>query len=317
MQLIRGFHNIPTFLQGCALTIGNFDGVHLGHQKILQHLKQQADKLGLPTVVMLFEPQVKEFFLQQKAPARLMRLRDKLRYLQQQNVDYVLCVRFNRAFATLPANTFIQDFLVKKLNIKFLSIGDDFRFGLNREGDFHTLEQAGKIFGFVVENNTTFSLQQQRISSTAIRQALAKSDFISAKTMLGRVYSIRGRVIHGRQLGRTIGFPTANIMLKREVIPLQGVYAVLVKNSQGVYYMGIANVGNRPTVNGTKFLLEVHLFDFYADLYGQNLEVIFCTKIRDERKFSSIEALSQQISQDAVTAKTFLIKNKDKWKKNE
>ncbi|QDJ12440.1 riboflavin biosynthesis protein RibF [Mergibacter septicus] len=305
MQLIRGFYNISSFTKGCALTIGNFDGVHLGHQAILHHLNQQAKKLGLPTVVMLFEPQVKEFFLQQKAPARLMRLRDKLRYLREQKVDYVLCIQFNQTFANLSANSFIQDFLVKKLNVKFLSIGDDFRFGINREGDFDTLKKAGEQFGFNVENNTTFSFGKQRISSTAIRQALSRNDFRSAKLMLGREYNISGRVVKGRQLGRTIGFPTANIMLKREVIPLQGVYAVKIKDQKGRYYTGVANVGNRPTVNGSKSLLEVHIFDVNKELYGQRLDVIFCFKIRDEQKFASIEALSTQIAQDASVARTF------------
>lgn len=312
MRLIRGLYNLPTFPNGCALTIGNFDGVHLGHQTILRHLKQKAQQLGLPTVVMLFEPQAKEFFLKQKAPARLMRLRDKLTALAQFGIDYVFCVPFNAAFAQQSAEQFIQHYLIEKLRVKFLSVGDDFRFGINRSGNFATLQKAGKQYGFQVENNASYCLAQQRVSSTAIREALAQDKLEQVEQMLGRPYSILGRVVHGNELGRTIGFPTANIGLHRNVNPIQGVYAVEVKDKANHHYYGVANVGNRPTINGFKPLLEVHLFDFNGNLYGQTLEIFFKLKLRSEIKFPSFAALQQQIKLDAENAKRYFQQNRQK-----
>lgn len=307
MRFIRGMYNLADQFQaqGCALTIGNFDGVHLGHQAILQHLRQKADELGLPMVVMLFEPQPREFFMGQHAPARLMRLRDKLHYLAQAKADYVIALKFNQKLAEQPPEQFIQDWLVQKLNVKFLSIGDDFRFGAGRQGDFAKLQQAGKQWGFKVEDNKSYCLAQLRISSTAIRQALAQDDLPQAQRLLGKPYCIRGRVVHGNKLGRTIGFPTANIMLYRQVNPVKGVYAVKVRLKSGEFFTGVANIGKRPTINGVKQLLEVHLFHFEQDLYGQTLEVMLCHKIRNEIKFPSFEQLKQQISQDVKTAKAF------------
>ncbi|TNH05853.1 bifunctional riboflavin kinase/FAD synthetase [Testudinibacter sp. TR-2022] len=306
MQLIRGIYNLPLLPQGCALTIGNFDGCHLGHQQILAHLKQKAQQLGLPTVVMLFEPQPNEFFSATNAPARLMRLRDKLLFLQQAGIDYVLCVRFNRTFANLSADQFIQQYLVEKLQVKFLSIGDDFQFGAQRQGNFQTLLNAGAKCGFEVENNDSFALNNQRISSTLIRKALAEDDLALAEAMLGKPYSIGGRVAHGNKLGRTIGFPTANIHLHRQVNPIQGVYAVEIINKCGQQHFGVANIGNRPTVDGsTRPLLEVHIFDFNGNLYGQPLEIILRKKIRNEIKFADFARLTQQIAKDVQTAKDF------------
>ena len=307
MRLIRGIHNLPTLLrqQGCALTIGNFDGVHLGHQAVLRHLRAKADALGLPMVVMLFEPQPSEYFLAQKAPARLMRLRDKLYYLAQAGVDYVFCVKFDRTFAALSAQQFIADWLAAHLQVKFLSIGDDFRFGAKRAGDFALLQRAGAQFGFTVEDNRSFRLDNQRISSTAIRQALANDDLVGAEKLLGKPYRIFGRVIHGHKLGRTIGFPTANISLHRQVNPVKGVYAVKVRLKNDEIFCAVANIGKRPTVNGVKQLLEVHLFDFDRDLYGQNVQVEFCYKLRNEIKFPSFERLKAQITRDAEVARAF------------
>ncbi|MDG6895333.1 bifunctional riboflavin kinase/FAD synthetase [Volucribacter amazonae] len=309
MQFIRGIHNLPPQFQGCALTIGNFDGVHLGHQAILRHLREKADQLALPMVVMLFEPQPREYFMGEQAPARLMRLRDKLHYLAQAGVDYVLAVKFDQAFAQQTAEQFIQNVLVNKLQVKFLSIGDDFRFGEKREGDFAKLQQAGERFGFVVEDNKSYCLAQLRVSSTAIRQALAQDNLAQAEALLGKPYCIRGRVVHGNKLGRTIGFPTANIMLHRQVNPVQGVYAVKVRLKSGKFFNGVANIGKRPTLNGVKQLLEVHIFDFTGDLYGQCLQVELCHKIRNEIKFPSFEQLTAQIRQDVETAKIFFSKN--------
>ena len=232
-----------------------------------------------------------------------MRLRDKLRYLKQAGVDMVIVAKFDRTFADLPAQQFIEDWLVRKLNVKFLSIGDDFKFGAKRQGNFVLLQQAGEKFGFTVEDNRSFCLDELRISSTAIREALANDDLTLAEKLLGRPYRILGRVIHGNELGRTIGFPTANIRLHRQVNPVKGVYAVKVRLKSGAFFNGVANIGTRPTINGVNQLLEAHLFDFQGDLYGQWLEVELCHKIRNEMKFPSFDDLKTQIAQDVETAK--------------
>lgn len=306
MQLIRGLNHLPQALQqGCALTIGNFDGVHLGHQAVLRHLREKATALSLPMVVMLFEPQPSEYFMGDKAPPRLMRLRDKLSALADLGVDYVVRIKFDRAFASLSAEQFIQEYLVQRLKVKFLSIGDDFRFGAGRQGDFALLQQAGEKYGFTVEDNCSFQLNEQRISSTAIRQALAEDDLAHAQQLLGKPYCIYGRVVQGNKLGRTIGFPTANIRLQRQVNPVKGVYAVKAKLPNGAEYEGVANIGRRPTINGVKQLLEVHLFDFKQDIYGQTLQVELCDKIRDEVRFPSFDALKEQIAKDVEVAKGY------------
>ena len=223
-------------------------------------------------------------------------------------VDVVIVAKFDRTFADLPAEQFIEDWLVRKLNVKFLSIGDDFKFGAKRLGNFAMLQEAGKQFGFEVEDSRTFCLDELRISSTAIREALAKDDLQHAQNLLGKPYRILGRVIHGNKLGRTIGFPTANVRLHRQVNPVKGVYAVKVRLKSGEIFNGVANMGKRPTINGTIQLLEVHLFDFSENIYGQMVEVEFCHKIRDEIKFPSFEALKAQIKQDVKTAKAFFAK---------
>lgn len=321
MQLIRGLynlHNYAALAQGCVLTIGNFDGVHCGHQYILKRLKQKSQELNIPNVVMLFEPHPREFFAKKfvknnknvTAPARLMQLRDKLYALKQQQIDFVLCLAFNEAFASQEPQDFIDTLLVKKLKVKYLSIGDDFCFGKARAGNFETLKKAGESAAFEVEDSYSYCFGKQRISSTLIREALDKDDFELAEKLLGRPYNIHGRVMHGKKLGRTIGFPTANIKLDRFVLPIQGVFAVSVKLNNQLFY-GIANVGNRPTVNGLNALLEVHIFDFNHSIYGQKIEVIFIKKIRSEVKFSDFNALKKQIEMDVITVKSFfkLMKN--------
>ncbi|QGM80213.1 bifunctional riboflavin kinase/FAD synthetase [Otariodibacter oris] len=312
MQLIRGIHNLtrhPILANGCVLAIGNFDGVHLGHKHILKRLLDKSKHLSLPSVVMLFEPQPREFFARNNqnvtAPARLMRLRDKLYYLREMGIDYVICLRFNAKFAEQSPEQFVQNILVEKLNVKYLSVGDDFRFGKNRQGDFQFLNKVGAEFGFQVDNSNSYCLDGLRISSSLIRDALKNDDLDLVEKMLGKPYSIRGRVAHGNKLGRTIGFPTANIMLNRLVIPIQGVYAVSIKTDEGDFF-GVANVGNRPTINGTKPILEVHIFNFSQAIYGESIEVSFLKKIRSEIKFESFEALKNQIEQDAIVARSFV-----------
>ena len=317
MQLIRGFHNLAhraELEKGCVLSIGNFDGVHLGHQNVLARLIDKSLALNLPSVVMIFEPQPREFFAQKSGdfsqnqpPARLMRLRDKLKYLGEAGVDFVLCVRFCEKFAKLSAEEFITDLLVKQLKVRYLSVGDDFRFGAKRAGNYETLCNASLKYRFAVEESHTHSLEAERISSSLIREALQADNLTLAEKLLGKPYSIAGRVAHGNKLGRTIGFPTANIMLNRLVTPIQGVYAVQVETKSGKFN-GVANVGNRPTINGSKPLLEVHIFDFNQAIYGEAIEVSFLHKIRNEIKFPSFEELKAQIKKDYEQAVKFFEK---------
>ncbi|MGU3414384.1 bifunctional riboflavin kinase/FAD synthetase [Enterobacteriaceae bacterium C34A] len=303
MKLIRGIHNLGQAPHGCVLTIGNFDGVHRGHQALLQRLRAEGRERGLPVVVMIFEPQPLELFAVDKAPARLTRLRDKVRYLAESGVDYVLCVRFDRRFAALTAQEFISDLLVKRLGVQYLAVGDDFRFGAGREGDFLLLQKAGSEFGFDVTSTQTFCEGGLRISSTAVRQALAEDNLELAETLLGHPFSISGRVVHGDELGRTIGFPTANLPLRRQVSPVKGVYAVEVAGLGDKLLPGVANIGTRPTVAGVRQQLEVHLLDVVMDLYGRHIDVILRKKIRNEQRFASLDELKAQIARDELTAR--------------
>jgi riboflavin kinase/FMN adenylyltransferase len=272
-------------------------------------VSEKARELGLPSVVMIFEPQPRELFASRKAPARLTRFRDKYHQLSQCHIDRLLCVRFDAKFAQSEPEAFIRDLLVKRLGVKFLVIGDDFCFGKGRRGDFALLQQSGQEYGFEVVSTQSFCVESFRVSSTAIREALAHDDFRLAEQLLGRNYSICGRVSHGRKLGRTIGFPTANIPLKRCVSPVSGVYVVEVAGLGESTFGGVANVGQRPTVNGVRQQLEVHLFSFHGNLYGKHLEVTLLHKLREEQKFESFEALQQQIKLDAEAARVWLLQH--------
>lgn len=307
MKLYRTLKALKNaFPNGCALTIGNFDGVHLGHQAILQHLKKEAKKRELPAVVMLFEPQPNEFFSPHNAPARLMRLREKLNAFKNAQIDAVICVKFNAAFAQLSAENFIKAWLVDGLKVKFLSVGDDFHFGAKRQGNFQTLKKASQDFGFeLVQHDSYLNETGERVSSTLIRETLKQGNFSEAKKLLNKPFTLMGKVIHGQKLGRTIGLPTANLTLKRYTCPIKGVFAVIVHLKNGKTHQGVANVGFRPTVNGERPLLEVHLLNFEGDLYGQTIEVSFCLKLRDEQKFESLEALKNQIHQDIQNAQHY------------
>ena len=304
MELIRGIHNITAVHRGCVLTIGNFDGVHLGHQEVLNGLKLRAKELGLASTVMTFEPLPQELFKGKQAPARLSRLREKLRLLGDYNIERLLCIRFDRKFAAITAPDFIEQLLVKKLGVKFLVVGDDFRFGHGRSGDYEMLVAAGQKFGFEVVSTQSLKVSNFRVSSTLIREKLAAGDIEQAQQMLGHPYIISGRVRHGDKKGRTIGFPTANIALERKVSPLHGVYAVEVA-LHGKNFSGVANIGQRPTVNGSRMQLEIHLFDFQGDIYGEAIDTQVMHKIRDEFKFESFEQLKQQIARDVLAAKHF------------
>lgn len=305
MKFIRGIHNLNEQHRGCVLTIGNFDGVHRGHQALMSRLCEEGRKRNLPVVVMVFEPQPLELFAGDKAPARLTRLREKLRYMAEAGVDKVLCVRFDRRFAALSAQRFISDLLVEKLDVKYLAVGDDFRFGAGRQGDFLLLQKAGAEYGFEVVSTETFCDGGKRISSTAVRQALGVDDLALAQSLLGHPFTISGRVVHGDALGRTLGFPTANLPLRRSVSPVKGVYAVEVRGLTPEPLPGVANIGTRPTVKGLRQQLEVHLLDINMDLYGRHIDVVLKQKIRNEQRFASLEALKEQIANDVVTARQF------------
>ncbi|OCG02036.1 bifunctional riboflavin kinase/FAD synthetase [Gilliamella apis] len=303
MKIIRGIDNLNNEFTQCVLTLGNFDGVHLGHQQLINHLIEQGKKLNLPTAVMLFEPQPLEFFSKQ-APTRLTSFKEKVQLIEKLGIDYIIAVPFTQTFANMSANAFIQDWLINKLNAKYIVIGDDFQFGRDRKGDINLLQQYTQNNHFSVESMPTFVWNNLRISSTAVREALFNSDFELARCLLGRDYVIQGRVVHGNALARQLGFPTANIHLNRKKPALQGVYFVKVKNCcSNQYYHGIANIGIRPTIEGKKAILEVNIFDFSGDIYGQYLDVTFVCKLRDEKKFDSLADLKQQISQDVCTAK--------------
>lgn len=305
MELIRGAHNLRLRHRGCVATIGNFDGVHLGHQAVLGQLAQKAGELGLPAVVITFEPQPPEFFAPDRAPPRLTRFREKLQALRRYAVDRVLCIRFDRAFSQLPPEAFIDRILVQGLDVRYLVVGDDFRFGYQRRGDFAMLTSAGAAHDFPVVNMHTFGIDGERVSSTRVREALAGGNLERAEQLLGRPYRISGRVSRGDQRGRTIGFPTANVHLHRRRAPLQGVFAVEVFGLDREPWPGVANVGNRPTVDGTCSLLEVHLLDFAQDIYGRHVHVDFLLRIRAEQRFESFEALKAQIQLDAQAARDF------------
>ncbi len=307
MQLVRGIHNIQPKDYGCVLTIGNFDGVHLGHQRVIASLVAKAKALHSVAAVLVFEPQPQELFSPETAPARLCRLRDKYIELEKLGVERLICVNFTRKFAGQSAGQFIEHLLVEKLGIKHLIVGDDFHFGKNREGNFQLLCQEGKRFGFEVSDTASCKMADCRISSTAIRQALEQDNLAEANAMLGRTYAIRGRVFHGDKRGRELGFPTANILLKRRVSPINGVYAVQVKFADDIY-TGVANIGARPTISGVRQQLEVHIFNFNQSLYGQVIEVVVCKKLRNIIKFDGLDELKAQIKKDSEQALTFFNK---------
>jgi riboflavin kinase/FMN adenylyltransferase len=307
MQLIRGIHNIKAQDHGCVLTIGNFDGVHKGHQKVIQSLVSKAKELNCVPAVLVFEPQPQEVFSPKSAPARLSRLRDKYNLLSALGVERLICIPFTFAFAGQSPEQFIKSLLVEKLGIKYLIVGDDFHFGKNRAGNYQMLRKAGEAFGFNVSDTASCKMLDCRVSSTAIREALDSNDLVQVENMLGRPYSISGKVFHGDKLGRQLGFPTANVRLRRTKSPLNGVFAVNILTASGTF-KGVANIGDRPTISGVRQQLEVNIFDFNKNLYGQKIEVIVKTKLREVIKFDSLEALKQQIDKDVKQAKAYFKK---------
>ena len=308
MELIRGLHNVTPDHQGCVATIGNFDGVHLGHQSVFRHLLNVSRHWGLPATVITFEPQPLEFLAPRRAPARLTRLREKMQAMESVGIDRVVLLRFGRHLAEMSAKMFIHRLLIDELVVRHLIVGDDFQFGKGREGNIGLLRETGRRFGFAVENMDTFMLYQDRVSSTRIREALLRGELDTAHEYLGRPYRICGRVVHGDERGRAMGFPTANVNLHRSVSPVRGVFAVRVYGLERHALPGVANVGNRPTVDGgARCLLEVHLFDFDRQIYGEHVQVEFVRRLRDEKRFETFKELKHQIAHDAAEARALLM----------
>ncbi len=305
MRITHGFTPLGT---PHAVTIGNFDGLHLGHQAMLARLQDVAQARGLPSCVLSFEPHPREFFTPEQAPARLSSLREKAECLQRTGIDRLHVFRFDRAFSALTAEAFIEQVLGTTLQARYVLVGDDFRYGAKRAGDFALLERLGRSFGFDAEFLPTVEVAGERASSTAVRQALAMGELDHAARMLGRPYSISGRVVHGDKLGRDIGFPTANIQLKHNRPPLLGIFAVEVYGLNGEPLPGAASLGKRPTVKNPDAVpvLEVHLFDFNAEIYGRRVRVDFLHKLRDEEKYPDLDSLVAQIRRDVDNAKQFL-----------
>ena len=307
MQIIRGFINLKPQHQGSVVTIGNFDGVHCGHQAILHEVRKKATSLGVPAMLICFEPQPREFFDVFNAPARLTRFREKVSLLAEHGIDLVLCSKFTEKTRSMTAKKFVK-IMAEDVIASALFIGDDFRFGHDRSGDFALLSEAGKYYGFDVINHHTLTHGQLRVSSTRIRECLAQGEFILAESLLGHPYTIIGKVVYGRQIGKTLGVPTANIQLHRYRAPIDGVYAVETSGLDRIY-QGVANVGVRPTIEEAtlKPILEVHIFDFDEEIYGRQVQVRFLHKIRDEKKFSGLDELKAAIFSDIEKAHTFFI----------
>jgi riboflavin kinase/FMN adenylyltransferase len=307
MELIRGLHNLKARHRGCVASIGNFDGVHLGHQAIIGQLAEHAARLNLPVTVIIFEPQPLETFQPaDKVPPRLTRLREKLQALRRYSVDRVLCLRFDETLARMPPDEFIQRILVDGLGVRYVVVGDDFRFGARRGGDFALLRRTGEAHGFPVVPMPTVIIDGERVSSTRIRAALAAGDFAVAEKLLGRPYRMCGRVAHGDKRGRTIGVPTANVHLHRVATPVRGVYVVEVFGLHHEPVGGVANVGTRPTVDGTRTLLEIHLFEWSREIYGHYININFLHKLRDEQRFASFDELKVRIQRDIDEARDWL-----------
>lgn len=308
MQVIRTFEgeNLDVLSRGSIVTIGNFDGLHLGHQMLLDHVLEHARKAGLPAVVMCFEPTPQEFFAPQGPPARLMRFAEKRRALEEYGVDVFCCLDFDAELRSGSPDWFIQEILVRTLNVQHLIVGDQFRFGKDRAGNVGDLESAGDEHKFQVSGIANLESDGTIVSSTLIRRALSSGNLSRAAELLGKNYSMSGEVIHGNHLGRRLGFPTANIDPDRIHVALMGIFAVRVTGLGKETLEGVASVGTRPTVGGTKMLLEVYIFDFDEDIYGQELQVEFVEKIREELNFPDIDALIENINNDVAIARRIL-----------
>ena len=308
MELVRGLYNISQRHRGCVLTVGNYDGVHLGHQQMIGALKARAAQLRAAATVLVFEPSSKEFIDPEGAPPRLTRWREKFLALAALGVDRLVTLRFDECMRAMTPRCFVDELIVGKLGTRHMVVGDDFRYGSNAGGTIDSLRAAGQAHGFGVDQMAPFVVDGVRVSSTAVRERLELGDFAGAARLLGRPYRMLGHVVEGRRLGRTLGFPTANLRLMRRKPPLWGILAVWVHGIDSRPLPGVASLGTRPTVNGTEPLLEAHVFDFSGDLYGRQLEIEFVAKLRDEVKFDSLEAMTVQMQSDAARARDLLSK---------
>jgi riboflavin kinase/FMN adenylyltransferase len=308
MELVRGLHNIAERHLGCVLTVGNYDGVHLGHQQMIALLKRRAAEFGCAATVLVFEPSSKEFIDPACAPPRLTRWREKFVALAAQGVERLVTLNFDDRMRAMSPQQFVSELLVAGLGARHIVVGHDFRYGCEAAGSIESLSTAGRHHGFSVEQIAPYSVDGVRVSSTAVRERLEHGHFQGAATLLGRPYCMQGRVVHGKQLGRTLGFPTANLRIgRRRKPPLKGILAVRAHGIEARPLPGVASLGTRPTVNGVEPLLEVHLFDFAGDLYGRGIEVEFVAKLRDEIKFDSLDAMVAQMHHDAARARTVLM----------
>ena len=304
MELIRGLHNLRPEHRGCAVTVGAFDGIHLGHQAVLSHLSSCASERGLLSTVIVFEPLPREYLRPLEAPPRITNFRERLALLAGTGIDRVLVLKFNDELRGMSAEAFIERVFVQGLGARYIALGDDFRFGNSREGDYDYIQALAEQYGYVVQPTTTLEVAGTRVSSTRLRSALANGEFEQAEQLLGRPFTMTGRVEHGRKLGRELGAPTANIRIGRIRSPLSGVFTVRVVGAGLNNAPGVANVGTRPTVDDSlKATLEVHLLDQNRDLYGQRLEVRFLHKLREEKKYESLDALKTGIAQDIDNAR--------------
>lgn len=308
MQLSRYLQGFPfqRVADGSVATIGSFDGLHLGHQALLGRVKEEAANRRLPSVVMSFEPTPKEFFLADRPPARLMRFREKFAALSSTGVDIFFCPRFNEAMKNIAADTFIRRILIHTLNVSHLIVGDDFRFAQDREGHLDMLRRAGDALGFTVEQMDSVIEAGERVSSSAIRDALWEGDLDKATALLGHQYRMSGRVIEGARVGRQLGYPTANVNLNRRQSPVMGIFAVRASGDTWGPLDAVASVGTRPTFGDYKPQLEVHIFDFDRNIYGEYIHVDFVARLRSEEKFDDVDALVEQMHLDSAMARQIL-----------
>jgi riboflavin kinase/FMN adenylyltransferase len=306
VELIRGLYNLRAGQRDCVLTIGAFDGIHLGHQEMIRVLRERAAEHGLPAALLSFEPTPREFFAKGTPPARLTRFREKFEALERYGVDRFVCLRFDECMRRLGRDEFVNEVLVKALGARHIVVGHDFRFGRDNQGDIACLRSLGATAGFEVTVVPPFEVDGERVSSSGIREALAVGDMPKAAKLLGRPYRMTGKVIHGEKLGRTLGFPTANLRLHRRATPVAGIFAIRVTGGGLNDAAGVASLGTRPTVNGKELLLEAHVFDFKGDLYRQPLHVDFIAYLRPERKFADMDALVEQMNRDAAQARQIL-----------
>jgi len=308
MKLIRKIKSLKSIHKDCFLTIGNFDGMHYGHQSLLSNICNRKKMYGGTTIVMLFEPHPIEFLDKKNAPLRIMTFRDKINYLKKWKIDIVICISFNKKMSLMTSEHFLIHFILKNINIKYITVGNDFHFGKDRTGNIEYLKNMSKIYKFIVDFQSNLCLRGKRISSSLIRNKILNNEFTEVKKLLGHDFYISGKVKHGHKKGRTIGFPTANVSLHKHMLLLSGVYAVKVTIptfSLTVY--GVANIGTRPSFYGSKKQLEIHIFDMKIDLYGERVYIFIYKKIRNEIFFKNIYSLVSRIKKDIKIAKNYFL----------